>query len=496
MGQPLPPPPMLKHKLNREVSWIPKKVSNGAMVAYLVALFACSIIFNQYAMEWFGWAFGIVGVLLFFYYSNLLSWRWANKGHRTFEKKLFRTSLLIRVVYVIFSYFFYFYMTGAHFEFSAADVLGYHESARYAAELIRQGDWHLISNIMDYSGCAYSDAGYPAYLAIVYLITGDSVLIARLIKAVFSAWTVVLMYKLAQRNFGESVGRMTAILCMLMPNLIFYCGLHLKEIEMVFLAVLFCERADYIMRKGKLAFGPTAGLMLIPFALFFIRTALAAVLVLAFLMALLLSSTHVVSWGKRVIILLIAVSFSGYIVFENTAIGGEVQDMWKTKGSKQETNMEWRSQRKDIKGYTQKYARYASAAVFAPLIFTIPFPTMTETYGQENQRLINGGNFCKNITSFFTILAIAMLVISKKWRKYVLPLAILGGYLMVLVFSNFAHSERFHLPSIPFALMFAAYGMTFWGSKKVKYGYYVWLGLMVVAVIAWNWFKLSGRGMI
>lgn len=28
----------------------------------------------------------------------------------------------------------------------------------------------------------------------------------------------------------------------------------------------------------------------------------------------------------------------------------------------------------------------------APMIFVIPFPTMVETPGQENQRLINGGD--------------------------------------------------------------------------------------------------------
>ena len=171
--------------------------------------------------------------------------------------------------------------------------------------------------------------------------------------------------------------------------------------------------------------------------------------------------------------------------------------MWRTRGSGQRTNMEWRAERDVGQGMTQKFAKYAGAAVFAPMIFTIPFPTMNEVPKQENQKMIHGGNFVKNILSFFTIAALFILLFSGDWRKYVLPLAILCGYLVVLVFSSFAHSERFHLPILPFSLMFAAYGISkmneVWWIKKY---YPYWCALMFVAAIAWNWFKLAGRGMI
>ena len=111
--------------------------------------------------------------------------------------------------------------------------------------------------------------------------------------------------------------------------------------------------------------------------------------------------------------------------------------------------------------------------------------------------MIHGGNFVKNILSGFTIAALFILLFSGDWRKYVLPLAILCGYLVVLVFSTFAQSERFHLPILPFSLMFAAYGISkmneVWWIKKY---YPYWCALMFVAAIAWNWFKLAGRGMI
>ena len=221
------------------------------------------------------------------------------------------------------------------------------------------------------------------------------------------------------------------------------------------------------------------------------------VLVLAFLCALVLSSEQIIKWGRRTVLILIAVTFIVTMFFSSTNIGQDVMDMWSVGGSTQQANMEWRSEREGTRGVNQSFAGYAGAAVFAPMIFTVPFPTMNEVPGQENQKMIHGGNYVKNIISFFTIAALFIMLFSGKWRRHVLPGAILCGYLVVLVFSSFAHSERFHLPILPFTLMFAAYGISkmneVWWIKKY---YPYWCALMFVAAIAWNWFKLAGRGMI
>lgn len=415
-----------------------------------------------------------------------------------FTQKLFWTAFFLRVVWVVVSYFLHQNWTETAFSIDSADELFYNDVAQYAAGMMRNGDWNIYGNIQNYSGgTQFSDMGYPIYLTFVYWIFGNSIVVARLIKAILGAWTVVLMYKVASRNFGEQIGRMTAILCMLMPNLIYYCSFQLKEVEMVFLFIFFAERADYLLRKGKLAFFPTVMLMLIPALMFTIRTALAAVMVMAFFCALILSSERVVSWGRRALLLALALVFAGVVFMTNTSIGHDIQQMWQTRGSNQVANMEWRAERDVGQGMTQRFAKYAGSAVFAPMIFTIPFPTMNEVPGQENQKMIHGGNFVKNILSFFTLASMFILLFSGDWRKYVLPLALLCGYLVVLVFSNFAQSERFHLPIVPFTLMFAAYGISkmneVWWVKKY---YPYWCALMFIAAIAWNWFKLAGRGMI
>ena len=482
---------------NLQLQFIPKRVTNWAMLTYVAAICCCNILFASHMLHWQWWFFGAIEALGFFYFANRLSKGWFYIKSQHFTQKLFWTAFVLRALWVALSYVLYQNWTDTAFSIDAADELFYNEVAQYAASLMRNGDWNIYSNIVNYSNAAFSDMGYPIYLTIVYWIFGNSIVVARLIKAVLGAWTVVLMYKLASRNFGEHIGRMTAIMCMLMPNLIYYCGFQLKEVEMLFLCILFTERADFLLRKGKLSFMPTLMLMLIPAVMFMFRTALAAVMVMAFFCTLILSSERVVSWGRRALLLALALVFAGVVFTTSTSIGQDLMQMWQARSSTQQAAIDWYSTRVDEGGFSNSLARHAGAAVFAPMIFTIPFPTMVETYGQENQKMIHGGNFVKNILSSFTIAALVLLLISGDWRKYVLPLAILCGYLVVLVFSSFAHSERFHLPILPFTLMFAAYGISkmneVWWIKKY---YPYWCALMFVAAVAWNWFKLAGRGMI
>lgn len=479
---------------DKRIYFVPKLISNQAMMTYLLALMACALLYSSHILNWKWWIFGIISVVGFFYFANLQSKQWLNIRPTIFSKRLFWGAFALRVVWVLISYFLYNQWTGTAFSIGAADELFYDEIGHYGANLMRDGKFAIYNPLVQYAGdISFSDMGYPIYLSIIYYIFFDSIIIARIIKAILGAWTAVLVYKLAARNFGESTGRMAGIFCMLMPNLIYYCSFQLKEVEMVFLAMLFVERADWLLRQPKLKAMQTVVVMLIPLALFMIRTALAATLVAAFFCALLLTTGRVSGFGKRAVLIVVAGIFAATMFLTSTSIGTEVRQMIETGGSGQQQNMEWRSTRVD----GNVFAKYAGAAVFAPMIFTIPFPTMSEVLGQENQMMIHGGNFVKNIVSYFTIMALLILLVTGNWRKHVLPIAVLCGYLFVLVFSNFAQSERFHQPILPLALMFAALGISLikenpWMKRYFNY----WCVLMFIAAVAWNWFKLAGRGMI
>jgi len=467
------------------LNYFPKYFTSKAISLYLGVLVVCNIIFISHALPLIWWAFGIVEVLCFFYFSNQLTRSWIRYSEKRFVKKLFMTALIIRVAWVLFSYFFYNYMNGSPFEFDAGDSAGYNSEASWLAGMIHNGN---ILPYFEYIKGRYSDMGYPFYLGWQYSITDKSIIIARLLKALYGAFTCVLIYKLTNRNFGDGVGRMAAIFCMLMPNLILYTGLHVKETEMLLLTVAFVERADAMFRNKNFNFAEIAPPVALAGLLFFFRTVLGVTAFLAMFTTLLFTSTKIIGFGKRVILIFWILAVVGYFV--GGTISTEIESVWASRAKNQEMSMKMRAT--EVNG--NKYAKYATGLVFAPIIFVIPFPTIVETPNQENQKIINGGNYVKNILAFFMVLALFWVIRNKKWRDYLLIGSFTFGYLIIISLSAFGQAERFHLPALPFELIMAAFGISLVTNKDKKY-FRWWMVLIFVAIVAWSWFKLAGRGM-
>jgi len=468
------------------MNYLPKYFTNKAIVLYFGTLVLITTIFYSHSLPVVFMLFGIVEVVGFFYYANLFTKKWANYSQKKFYKQLFQTALGIRIFWVVFSYLFYTYMYGKPFEYEAADSVGYHNTAIWIRDLIESNIG--LKPFLDSLKGGYSDAGYAIYLGFQYYFTGDSIIIERLLKAIYGAFMCILIYRLSVRNFGEEVGRMAAIFCMLMPNLIYYAGLHVKEVEMVLLTVWFMERADLMLRNKNFNFVEIAPPLIIAGLLFFFRTVLGVSALFALFTALMFSSTKVVGWGKRIILIVWVLVTVGYFI--GGSISTEVEEVWAAKNKTQQTSMQYRS----IQEGGNKFAKYATSAIFAPIIFIMPFPTMVNTLGQQNSQLMHGGYFVKNILAFFVILAMIWIVINQKWREYTLIISFPIGYLVVIAFSSFAQAERFHQPALPFLLIFAAFGVSKVTNKTKKY--FTWyLAFIFVALIGWSWFKLAGRGL-
>ena len=463
------------------LNYFPKYFSTRAIICYLVTLALISVVFLNYAMPLQFMLFGLVPVLVFFVYGNRLTMDWRKFGEKAFAKRLFVTALIIRIVYVLFIYFYYLEMTGKPHAYYPGDELLY----AYVGTLWRDFGVTETARLMKEYRVTFSDSGYCWWMGFENLLLGTHVLPPRIVKCFIDAFSCVLMYKLAKRNFGEDVGRMTAIFCMLMPNMWYYCGVTLKETEMTFLTILFVERADLVLRSPKIKLAGMIVPALCILVMFTFRTALAAVMFAALVGALILSSGKQLQTWKKVLY------SSVFAIWMLMTVGAEMiqeaQELWAGRTENQSVGYEWRAE-------TNSFAKYASATVFAPLIFTIPFSSMVATPAQENQMMMNGANFIKNILSGLTILAMFLLLKRGDWRKHVLPIALMCGYLVVLVFSNFAHSERFHFPILALELMFAAYSVSRLTNKHKRW-YVIWLVGICVANIAWAWIKLAGRGM-
>lgn len=464
------------------IDFFPKPISLRGIIVYIVSLLVVSLAFYDYAMDFIWIAFGTIGIFLFFPLSNLFSVQWQKSSSRYFVKNLFITALLLRIAWVLFSYFFYKYQTGVPFEFEAADAIGYHESAEIMAGL----PWNVSLDYL-FTEKGPSDSGYVIYLIFLYKIFGPKIMIPRLLKAVYGAITCVLLYRLTARSIDEKAGRMAGIFAMLMPNLIIYCGLHLKETEMIFLMVAFLERADYVLRVRHYTWWNVLLPLLLAGSLFLFRTVLGAVALFSFVTAVIFSPARVVRKGRKAILALWAVI--AVLVLAGGTIRTEVEGL-----------LENRSENQDMKRMEQtsrgnRWAMYATATVLAPMEFVMPFSTMVDT-DQQNQMVLNGGNYVRNYMGIFVLISLfTVLFIKKNWREFALVGSFVVGYLGVVSLSGFANSERFLLPGLPCLIIFWAYGISLLNKKNYKF-VKLWSIVVVLMEVGWAYFKIGSRGLL
>src|SRR5260221_90879 len=82
--------------------------------------------------------------------------------------------------------------------------------------------WDLASTRM--SGTAFLPPLYPFYLAAVRAVFGDSVLAARIVGAVLSLVSILLVHRLAERHTGPGTGLVRAWAAALLPTLVYFDG--------------------------------------------------------------------------------------------------------------------------------------------------------------------------------------------------------------------------------------------------------------------------------
>ena len=467
------------------ISFFPKQISSRAIVIYFAALLVVNLFFFQYTMLFGYMVLGTIMVTGFFLLTNSWSMSWRVIPNHWFEKRIFIIAVGLRLVWVIASYFYYIAVTGIPFEIQAEDSIGYYEMTKW---------WYYCSwpEIWEYvklqSAGGISDLGYPLYLTVIAKLFGLNVIVPRVIKALISAYTCVLLYRLSSRTFGDEVGRMAGIMCTLMPNLIIYCGYHLKETEMLFLEVAFLERLDFLFRNKKLDVWSILFPTLLAVSLFFFRTVLGAAAVFSAITGVLLSSIPSMRRGwKRSA--LIGWGVLCLFVLGGGTIATEIESYWEQK----EENVVKKRTEQASRG--SQWAMYATGSVMAPMVVVLPFSTMINVDGQYAQQTKHGGNYIRNFMGFFAILAIFEALRRKKWRDFAMIGSFVVAYLGVVSLSGFANSERFLLPGLPGLIMMWAYGVSTLSVKTLKL-LNPWCIVVFVMEFAWAYFKLGNRGLL
>ena len=466
------------------IPFLPHQISMKAIALYLGALAAVTLLFFRYAMPVEYTVMGIVWVTLFFGLTA-----WVSRKSHTLPKKnyiwiLLTLAFLLRVAWVVFSYYFYQAKTGRPFEFEAADAWEYHADSEWLATTTWRYTWdYLVS-----SRSTLSDSGYMMYLSSLYRLIGPSIIGARLVKAVLGTVTCWLLYLLATRTLGETTGRLAGIMAACMPNLIIYCGLHLKETEMIFLVIAFLERADALLRSRHFTPLSVGVPLVLGISLFTFRTVLGATAIFAFVSAVLFTSKEIVRRRQRMALI-------GWITLTLAVLAGgtiatEAEGYWESRHENQQVKREQQTLRGN------KWAQYATGTVMAPMMFVLPFPTLIDVEQQYNQNIMHGGNYVRNMLGGFVILALFNAFFKRKdWRNKVLAGSFMIAYLTIISMSGFANSERFLLPGLPLLLLFAADGVAWLNANNYRF-IKIWYWVVPVMAVAWAFFKVGSRGLL
>ncbi len=453
---------------------------------YLAALLTISMAFRSYALQWKWMLWGIGEVLFFFVLTTVFYPRWKHDEPKKFWRKVFFTALVIRVVYAIVMCYYYYLETGIGFEYGAGDSIWYHPTGVFLSRCLRSGYVSYIFAYLNAYTMGFSDQGYLLWLTVVYAIFGRSWLVPRLFKALMHAYLCIVVWKLGSRTFGERTGRLAAVMCVFMPILIQTCGLHTKEAEMIFLSILALERMDYLIRSKKYTFWNILFPIVLTALTFGFRTIIGMCLIFAFLVFVVVSSKGLVGKkGKIITVSAIAVVF---LVFLFSPVGNEMGNIYRMKF----TDLTYQSEKYDSLG--MKHGELAQSWILAPGAFVLPLSPMVEESPDHN-KMIHGSTYVKNFLAFFAMLAIVIAFRQKKWRDFSLIGTYELSYLALIMFSFAANSERYHEPAIPLLILMAAYSMTHLRRKDLKI-FYIYCVILFIALIAWNWLKLSARGLV
>jgi len=453
---------------------------------YLLALAVISIAFHEYALQWKWIIWGVGEVLFFFVLTSVFYPRWKNDEPKKFWLKVFFTAFSIRAVYAFVMCYYYYWETGIAFEYNAGDSMWYHPTAAYLSRCVRHGYITYVFKYLNAYTMGWSDQGYLLWLTLVYTIFGRSWLVPRIFKAAMSAYLCIAVWKLGSRTFGERTGRLAAVMCVFTPILVQICGLHTKEMELIFLSVMALERMDNLIRSKKYTFWNIFSPILFTGLTFGFRTITGMCLIFAFLVFVLLSSKALVSKKAKIITVVTVVVV--FFVFLFSPIGREMRLIYRLKF----TDLHYQMDKYESQG--MKHSQLAQSWILAPGAFVLPLAPLVEEAPDHN-KMIHGSTYVTNFVAFFAILAIVIAFRQKKWRDFSLIGAYELSYLTLIMFSFAANSERYHEPAVPMIMLTAAYAMTHLCRKDLKI-FYVYCGVLFVALVVWNWLKLSARGLM
>lgn len=461
-----------------------------AFVAFLILIGIHFLVFGSMIMPPLVLLFGMVIVAFFFVSLHHYSGSWRKLPMDRFYRRLFGHALMYRLIFVGVMLLLTSWLDpdSYPFEIRAADSWVYHDVGIKVAEGIRNGNMFDVLNEIWRS---FNDWGHSIYLGFLYYVFGPHFIVVRIFNALWGALTAVFVGKIAEDVFGRSAGRMAGIMAMLMPAFWWYGGMHLKETVMIFLIVLPCYQAVKLIHTGKLkpiGVALIAGPVLL---LFYYRSFLAPLLILCMGGYLLLNvfkkkrNQGIVLISVVVFVLVMGWMISrfgfqehitetvehsqGLLDYQLTTIAKEVEEISFEKG-------------------------VVAPFMLAGAVVT-PFPTFLDIGERQLSIYVRFQNdVVRNFLYFFAFLGI-WYGVKQRLNDSALVILFPLGYILVLAVSGVSFQARYQVPALPFMIILMAGGFHL-AKPKVLNRWPLYLAIIMAAILAWNYFKVSIRGLM
>jgi 4-amino-4-deoxy-L-arabinose transferase-like glycosyltransferase len=329
---------------------------------------------------------------------------------------------------------------------------------------------------------------YPLYSAFAYKLFGDRFLYHRLILALMSSFTCILVFSIGKRLFNEKTGYLSALICAFYPYFIFYTVFLMSETFFIFflaLSVYFLVKIkDNPNWKDGILFGISLGLTfltrsvilgLLPFLLILLliynfRRSLVPVILTLFAFALTISPWVIRNYKLHHQVVILATRGGYNLWFRNNPFFYE--DELAALGYKVPDNL-----LKDI-----KYRKYLDFPHFSPEQGEVERDKILTREGinfiRQNPRLFAylcwirfqtligfHGTLAKGLIyrlagmfSFGILFPLALLTVGiyyKRWRE-TLPLILIFAFF--LGFFTLTHDGiRYRLPADPYLIILASF---------------------------------------
>lgn len=460
-----------------------------ALTFTFLVIFVNFVLYPQYLMPLGILLFGIVVILLFYVGLNYYSKRWININAKSFKKSLFITSFFIRAIFLICTLLLIYFVDTKSYPYEIGggeDSKYYHAAASDVADNIFPGD---LSKTLQKWYEQKGDFGYPTYLGFLYHFLGKDSILIRFISLLFSSLTVVLIYLLARNIYNEKVARFAGILTMLMPALLWYDTVLLKESVMIFLVFLCLYSISEIVLSGRFKINYIIMASISMFLLFFFRAVMAWLIIFTAIFYFLLNfSNRKISRSTVFVAFLILIMIISFLVLQSGSL-----DELKTLVKQSETQLE----NELVYSALSRGVSYNMVLVI-PFLFVgaivTPFPSiMYFDSGQLPMVSHFFNELVRNSLYFFAFIGI-LFSYKKRFKESSLLLFYTLGYIAILAYSGKSFQDRFQLPSLPGMLILISAGLAHGQVYFKRWKLYL-IG-MAVAIVLWQLFKLKIRGLL